>query len=276
VKRIGLAVMVVGLVGLVAADVQAHRCLTQDDSGSRSLRPGGASGGTSEARLWLASYPLLPAGSVRVENVQGDITIEGWDRAEVQVAVIKKAGGPEANPDDVHIDVESHAQRLVLRTVYPGQSAESVRVDYRLRVPRQVRLERLRTVDGSIKVKQIEGSVDARTLNGNIEQLEVSGSVVARAINGNIAVALRALPEPPAPVDLDTVNGSVFLSLPSQANADLQLSTVAGRVDSRYTFTVSDVPGDTTWRSRLGRGGTVVRLRTIRGDIRVTENEELL
>lgn len=275
-KRIALAVMAVGLVGLVTPDVQASRCLAQDDLTGRSLRLGGAGGGAPEARLWVARYPLMPAGSVAVENIQGDIEVEGWDRAEVQVAVIKKAAGPAANPDDVHIDVESHDRRLVLRTVYPGQSGESVRVDYRLRVPRQVRLERLRTVDGSIKVKQIEGSVDARTLNGNIEQMNVSGSVVARAINGNIAVALRALPEPPARVQLDTVNGHLFLSLPSQANADLQLSTVAGRVDSRYTFTVSDVPGDTTWRTRLGRGGTVVRLRTIRGDIRVTENDELL
>ena len=275
-KRIALAVMAVGLVGLVAPDVRANRCLVQDDPAGRSLRPGGVSGGTSEARLWLASYPLMPAGSVVVENVQGDIDIEGWDRAEVQVAVIKKAGGPGANPDDVHIDVESQDRRLVLRTVYPGQSTEPVRVDYRLRVPRQVRLERLRTVDGSIKVKQIEGSVDARTLNGNIEQVDVSGSVVARAINGNIAVSLRALPEPTGQIHLDTVNGHLFLSLPAKANADLQLSTVAGRVDSRYTFTVSDVPGDNMWRTRLGRGGTVVRLRTIRGDIRVTENEELL
>jgi hypothetical protein len=276
VKRIALAVMAVGLAGLITPDAQADRCLVQDDLAGRSLRLGGAGSGAPEARLWVARYPLMPGGSVSIENIQGDIDIEGWDRAEVQVAVIKEAPGPTANPDDVHIDVESRDRRLVLRTVYPGQSDGSVRVDYRLRVPRQVQLERLRTVDGSIKVKQIEGSVDARTLNGNIEQMNVSGSVVARAINGNIAVSLRALPEPPAPIQLDTVNGHLFLSLPSQANADLQLSTVAGRVDSRYTFTVSDVPGDTTWRTRLGRGGTVVRLRTIRGNIRVTENEELL
>ena len=217
----------------------------------------------------------LPA-AVIIENIQGDIIVEGWDRAEVQVAVIKKAGGPDANPDDVHIAVESRDQRLVLHTVYAGQATEPVRVDYRLRVPRQVRLKRLRTVDGSIKVQQIEGSVDARTLNGDIEQSNVSGSVVARALNGSIAVSLRALPDPPGLISLDTVNGYLLLDQPSGANADLQLSTVAGRVDSSYTLTVSDVPGDTTWRARLGRGGTVVHLRTIRGDIRVTENEELL
>ena len=275
-KRIGLAVMVLGLVGLVALDVQANRSLMQDDSLVRALRPEGGGGGTSGARVWEARYRLLPAGSVIIENIQGDIIVEGWDRAEVQVAVIKKAGGPDANPDDVHIAVESRDQRLVLHTVYAGQATEPVRVDYRLRVPRQVRLKRLRTVDGSIKVQQIEGSVDARTLNGDIEQSNVSGSVVARALNGSIAVSLRALPDPPGLISLDTVNGYLLLDLPSGANADLQLSTVAGRVDSSYTLTVSDVPGDTTWRARLGRGGTVVHLRTIRGDIRVTENEELL
>jgi DUF4097 and DUF4098 domain-containing protein YvlB len=149
-------------------------------------------------------------------------------------------------------------------------------VDYRLWVPRQVRLERLQTIAGNIGVHGIEGSVDARTLSGNIEERNISGSVVAAAINGSVAVSFRALPEPAAPVRLDTVNGHIFLSLPPGANADLQLSTVAGRIDSKYVFAVSDVPGDTSWRTRLGRGGVQVRLRTVRGNIRVTESEELL
>lgn len=232
--------------------------------------------GAQEQQVWSARYPLPPAGVVAVENVQGDIDVEAWDRAEVKVAVVKTALGLGANPDDVRIEGESSSRALTLRTLYLGQADEPVRVDYRLRVPRQVRLERLRTVEGSITVREIEGSVDSSTLNGNIEQRNISGSVVARAINGNVAVSLRALPERAAPVQLDTVNGHIFLSLPARANADLLLTTVAGRVDSCYTFTVSDVPGDTTLRTRLGRGGTTVRLRTIRGDIRVTENEELL
>jgi hypothetical protein len=229
-----------------------------------------------EQQVWSARYPLPPAGIVAVENVQGDIDVEAWDRAQVEVVVVKTSLGPYANPDDVRIEVESTGRALTLRTLYLGQAGEPVRVDYRLRVPRQVRLERLRTVEGSITVREIEGSVDASTLNGNIEQRNISGKAVARALNGNVAVSLRALPEPAAPVQLETVNGHIFLSLPSGTNADLLLTTVAGRVDSRYTFTVSDVPGDTTLRTRLGRGGTAVRLRTIRGDIRVTENEELL
>jgi hypothetical protein len=229
-----------------------------------------------EQQVWSARYPLPPGGSVAVENVQGDIDIEAWDRAEVEVVVVKTALGLGANPDDVRIEVESTGRTLTLRTVYVGQAAGPVRVDYRLRVPRQVRLERLRTVEGSIRARGIEGSVDASTLNGNIEQRDISGSVVARALNGNITVSLRALPERAAPVQLDTVNGHIFLALPAKANADLQLSSVAGRIDSKYVFAVSELPGDISWHTRLGRGGVPVRLRTVRGNIRVTESEELL
>jgi len=229
-----------------------------------------------EQEVWSGRYPFPPGGSVAVENVQGDIDVEAWDRAEVEVVVVKTALGLGANPDDVRIEVESNGRALTLRTLYVGQADEPVRVDYQVRVPRQVRLERLRTVEGSIRARGIEGSVDASTLNGNIEQRNISGSVLARAINGSVAVSLRALPDRAAPVQLDTVNGHIFLSLPSQANADLQLSAVAGRIEGNYAFTVSDVPGDTSWRTRLGRGGVQVRLRTVRGNIRVTESEELL
>jgi hypothetical protein len=229
-----------------------------------------------EQQVWNSRYPFPPAGVVAVENVQGDISVTAWDRAEVEIVVVKTASGPDADPDDVRIEVESHGRALAFRTLYVGQTGDRVRVDYRLRVPRQVRLERLRTVEGSITVREIEGSVDASTLSGNIEQRDISGSVVASALNGNVAVSLRALPEPATPVRLDTVNGHIFLALPARANADLQVSTVAGRIDSQYVFAVSEVPGDSSWHTRLGRGGVQVRLRTVRGNIRVTESEELL
>lgn len=232
--------------------------------------------GAQEQEVWSGRYLLLPGGVVAVENVQGDIAVEAWDRAEVEAVAVKTASGPHADPDDARIEVESRDRALRLRTVHSGASEGAVRVDYRLRVPRQVRLERLQTVAGNIVVGGIEGSVDARTLNGNIEQRNISGSVVATAINGSVAVSFRALPEPTAPVRLDTVNGHIFLSLPPGANADLQLSTVAGRIDSKYAAAVSDTLGDTSWRTRLGRGGVQVRLRTVRGNIRVTESEDLL
>ncbi len=223
-----------------------------------------------------ARYPFPPGARLAVENVQGNIEVEAWDRAEIEVTSIKTALGPGSRVDDVRIAFDFGRRGLTIRTIYLSDSEAPVRVDYRLRVPRQVRLDHLRTVEGDIHVRDVEGSVDARTLNGSIEGLDVTGRVLASAINGNVAVSFRALPERTAPLRLETLNGNVDLVLPASANADLELSTVAGRVEGNYVFVASAIPGDNTRRARVGQGGVLVRLRTVRGNIRLAEREDLL
>ena len=227
-------------------------------------------------RAWYGRYPLPVGGSVAVENVQGEISVEGWDRAEVEITAAKIGTGRGDHLDDVRVVTELGFQSLKFRTVYPPRLDEPVRVNYRLRVPRQVRLSSLRTLEGSIAVRNVEGSVDARTLSGNIEQMGVTGRVVARALTGSILVSLRALPAGTAPLLLDTVNGNVVLLLPPRPNADLELSTVAGTIEGNYAFQISSIPGDTTRRTRLGLGGVTISLRTVRGSIRVAEQDDLL
>lgn len=227
-------------------------------------------------RAWYGLYPLSPGGSVAVENIQGEVSVEGWDRAEVEITAAKIGSGQGDNLEGVRVVTEIGDRSLKFRTVYPPHLEKPVRVNYCLRVPRQVRLSSLRTLEGNIAVHDVEGSVDARTLSGNIEQMDVTGRVVARALTGSILVSLRALPVGTAPLLLDTVNGNVVLLLPPRANADLELTTVAGTVEGNYAFQISSIPGDSTRRTRVGLGGVTVSLRTVRGSIRVAERDELL
>jgi len=230
-----------------------------------------------QTERWTTSYPL-PAGSrLSVDNVQGSIWVEGWDRAEVELTVKKSAEGASARLSDVEIIVESQDDSLGVETRYSGNSDEPVAVDYCLRVPRQVHLDGLRTVNGDITVRNVEGFIDAQTLNGNVKQTGVAGSVLAHTVNGSIDVALRALPEVPESVQLETINGDLRLLLPAAANAELELSTVAGRIVSNLPMPARVLAGDSSSaRARLGRGGVNIRLRTIRGNIKVTESGDLL
>jgi hypothetical protein len=227
-------------------------------------------------QAWYGRYPLPAGGSVAVENVQGDVIVEGWDRAEVEVTATKIGAGQGSHLDGVRVVTEVGNQSLKFRTVYPPQTKGPVRVNYRLRVPRQVWLSSVRTLEGNITVRHVEGPVDARTLSGNIEQTDVTGRVVARTLTGSIMVSLRALPPRTAPLLLDTVNGNVVLLLPPRSNADLELNTVAGTIEGNYAFEISSTPGDTTRRARLGLGGVTISLRTVRGSIRVAERDDLL
>ncbi len=225
---------------------------------------------------WTANYRLEPGGRVSVTNVLGSIEVEGWDRNEVELTAVVTTMGEEAALGEVRIRVEPRSDSLEVRTLYRGQSEEPVSVDYHLRLPRQARLESLQTVNGDIVVRNVEGWVAARTLNGSIEESGIAGSVVASTVNGSIRVALRAMPGREGAVELETLNGSLDLLLPAQANADVDLSTVAGRIESGVVFEASGATSGTAVRTRLGRGGVRVRLRTVRGDIRVSEGEGVL
>ena len=116
--------------------------------------------------------------------------------------------------------------------------------------------------------------MEARNLHGDIEGINVSGSVVAHALTGNILISLRALPDRRLPLQLATINGNVDLLMPAQANADLELSTVAGNIVGDYPFQVSSIPGDSTRHAQVGAGGVRVELRTVRGNIRVGQRDE--
>ncbi|MGH9862907.1 MAG: hypothetical protein ACRD35_05725 [Candidatus Acidiferrales bacterium] len=224
---------------------------------------------------WTTNYPLPAGGRISLANVQGSIWIEAWDRAEVELSVRKATAGTNERLAEVEVAVERGRDWLRIQTVYQG-NAEPVRVEYRLRVPRQVRLEELRTVNGDVVVRDVEGVVEARTLNGHIEETGVVGSVAAHSVNGNITVALRRLPEPTGRLVMETINGDLRLLLPASSQADLEMSTVAGQIESDLALSARAVPGETTLRARLGRGGVPARLRTIRGNIYVGENQDQL
>jgi len=224
----------------------------------------------------VSHYPLVPGGTVSIENVHGGIEVEGWDRSEVEVVVTKSAHGAPAQLDGVRIIVEASERSLSLYTLYPENSSTPVEVDYRLRVPREVSLARLRTVYGGVKVRDVEGPASLRTLNGNIELINVTGRIKAGAVNGTIVASVRALPDSTAGLNLETLNGDLFLLLPARPNADLELSAVAGEVRGQYAWQANQTAGDNSKKTRLGKGGPLVRLRTIRGNIRVEEMEDVL
>jgi len=233
-----------------------------------------ASGGSRN--VWSARFALPLGGVLAVENVHGTVSVEGWERPEVAVTATKTALAPTDRLDDVRVSAESGAGFLRLRTLYPNNLDEPIRVDYVLQVPRRVRIEGIRTLVGDINVRDLEGRVDARTLLGNITEQDVAGAIVAHSLTGNIAVSLRALPDPSTPLLLDTVNGNLDLLLPPKADANLELRTVSGRIEGKYLFEASAAPGDRTRRAQVGRGGVRVRLQTIRGSIRVGERDDLL
>jgi hypothetical protein len=220
-------------------------------------------------QVFQQTYPLAPGGSFLLENVNGSVRVEGWDRNEVEVRAVKMAERNPENVDDVKIDVESNPGQVAVRTRYQqGQSAE-VAVEYHVFVPNWVLLSGVGTVNGSVSVSGVSGGGDLRSVNGNVEVLNSSGRFSAKTTNGNLHLDLRQLGEG-APMDIETVNGSVTLGLPSDARANLNVLNMNGKFSSELPMTsTAGSPAARAFRAKLGTGGGEILVRTVNGGIRL-------
>jgi DUF4097 and DUF4098 domain-containing protein YvlB len=217
--------------------------------------------------IFQQTYPLAAGGSFLLENVNGSVQVEGWDRNEVEVRAMKLTTKSQADADGVKIDVENDPGQVAVRTRYPqGQSGE-VAVEYHVFVPTRVLLSGVDTVNGSVRVSGVDGGGDLRSVNGNVEVVDSSGRFSAKTTNGNLRLELRRLSEG-APMDIETVNGSVTLGLPSDAHADLNVLNMNGSFSSELPITAKDgSPSGRVFRAKLGTGGGEILVRTVNGGI---------
>src|SRR5438445_9898340 len=96
------------------------------------------------------SYPLQPGGSLELQNVNGTIEVQGWDRNEVEVHAVKTAKQKESDLDRVSIEVDAKPNAVSVTTRYPQNEGVEVTVEYTVHVPHGARVEHLATVNGAL------------------------------------------------------------------------------------------------------------------------------
>lgn len=201
-------------------------------------------------RQWLhtASGDCLveaAGGTVEVATASGDARVRGPGRAIVRTTsgdIRAASEGPlEARTSSGDVDVESAADSLVISTS-----------------------------SGDITVDDARNGLSAATSSGSIDVASAAGAVDLRSTSGEVSVVLRA---PLARASASSTSGSVELGLPPGLDATLELSTTSGDIEC-------DVPvillghGRQHLNAKYGRGGAVVKARTVSGDIHVTSGGE--
>lgn len=222
-------------------------------------------------QTFLQTYPLTADGSFRLENINGSVRVEGWERDEVEVRAIKTSVSDPRDADRVKIEVSTQPGAVVVHTRYPQGTGVEVAVEYVVHVPYRALLGAVETVNGSVVVRGVEGGGDLRSVNGDVQVLDSSGRFSAKTTNGNLRLQLRQLVDGD-PMNFETVNGSVVLGLPSNAHADLKILSMNGEFSSELPVTSTmGSPAARAFRARLGSGsgGGQISVRTVNGTIRL-------
>ncbi len=214
------------------------------------------------------TYPVASAATVSLENVNGDVSIDVWDRDEVQVRAVKRASSPELL-EKLKIDVTATDASVRIETDYERTNEHGSRsVDYTLTVPRNARIDDVELVNGNLTVTGVAGGVDADCVNGEIVVRDVSGGIELESVNGSIECSTGSYLGDS--VSLAAVNGTIDLYLAPGANADVTAETVNGTISNDLGFEVRKGKYvGANMNGTIGGGGTLVELETVNGAIAV-------
>jgi DUF4097 and DUF4098 domain-containing protein YvlB len=219
------------------------------------------------------TYALNADGRVELENINGAVHISTWDQNEVKVDAVKYADVKE-RLDEARIEVDSDKNYLSIRTKYRdhdlrfslGSRNNPASVEYTLTVPRTVRLDEVKLINGSLDVTGVSGEVRASCINGRLEAHNLSGRAELSTINGHLDARFDQLSG--SSVELKSVNGSLELTIPSDSKAEIEASTVSGGIENDFGLRVNHhrVVGHDL-RGELGSGGPRIKLENVNGRI---------
>lgn len=220
-------------------------------------------------------YALNPGGRVELRNVNGNVQISAWDRNEVKVDAVKRAGNKQ-RLDEARIVVEANADRIAIHTEYPdndltftsGDMNNPASVEYVLTVPRGARLDRIELVNGGLEISGVTGEVRASCVNGKLAARDLQGDSRLSTVNNRVEVSFSRMPS--SRIALKSVNGAVELTIPSDANAEVTAKTVNGSIDNDFGLHVHHgryIGHD--MRGQIGSGGPRIELDNVNGRIEV-------
>ena len=240
------------------------------------------------------SVEFASGGRLTIVNVNGNITVNSWDRHEVKMKAMKRARAEDEDEarlllEKTTVQFDRTEQGIDIRTAAPKKPGRNrnISVNYSLTVPKEIDLE-LKTVNGRVDVDDVSGAVDAKTTNGRIGLtgivgtiqakttngkiglLEVLGPIRAKTTNGSIKAEVGGSGEQQHEIRAATTNGGIEVTLPKGLKANLKASTVNGKIDSDFPVTVKGLISKSV-DGAINGGGELIHLKTVNGSIRLKE-----
>ncbi len=226
------------------------------------------------------SYVFADDGRVSVENINGNVTVIGGPGNTVEIVAIKKAGKQE-DLDNLEINIDHSEDTIRIETVHPDTGARgwfnwgnnhSGSVNYTIKVPSNVNLESIESVNGNLEISGVSGVVKASTVNGKITASDLSANTSIETVNGSVNASFASL-SGQQKASCESVNGKLVINLPHDANATVTAETINGGIDgsdfglkSNKGFVGRDLEGD------IGDGSARLALSTVNGAIKIRSN----
>ncbi|HNQ78482.1 MAG TPA: DUF4097 family beta strand repeat-containing protein [Acidobacteriota bacterium] len=241
-------------------------------------------------------FPFPKSGKLTIENVNGRIIVEQWEKDSVKIEAVKTAkGSSDENTrkalQDTKVEFLAEGGNVSVTVRHPQSGSffswlwgtnASVEVAFRVWAPASSKLS-LSSVNGDVQVSVKGADVEAETVNGSVTIKgsslvtisTVNGSidfdsdnlVNVESVNGQINAVLRS--DKPKNGTLEVVNGSIVVKLPAGSSFSVTTETVNGSIESDFP----EVTGSRREKSGdIGSGGDKLSIETVNGSIEIRKN----
>lgn len=209
-----------------------------------------------------------PSTRIRVRTLNGRIRITRGSAGQVRLTAIKKTrafSSPRRLLKDITIKVERTPDSLAIAAEHPASSLSRMYgTEFHLAVPAASTLD-LGTKNGSIRLSEIGGEVEAETKNGSITVVDATGKVRLSTMNGSIkargfitelaahtrngSVSVNVQQAPSAPAPAPPKARPATLAPPPSAAAPPSPRAAAPSQPAGRTAAKDDEAGKADWKS---------------------------
>ena len=142
-------------------------------------------------------------------------------------------------------------------------------IEYHLTVPRNAVLNEIETVNGSVRISNTTNLVKASAVNGGVTATNLRGTTNLSTVNGTVEADFDQL-QTGSKITLETVNGNVNLTIPSDANATFRADSLNGPITNDFGLPVRK--GQYVGRDlygKVGSGDVQIRLNSVNGPLSI-------
>ena len=155
-------------------------------------------------------------GTVNVSNISGSVTVEGWDRNQVEVTGELGNGVKE-------LIFERSGKEIVIKVKVPRFNTRDASATLMIHVPQNSALE-VSTVSANIDAKGVQGAQELQSVSGNVTTISYGASIELGTVSGDVTVSGNGTA---ADVELGSVSGDIHAT---NLGGELSGGTVSGDV----------------------------------------------
>lgn len=218
------------------------------------------------------SFDAGANGRLTLTNINGDVIVTGYDGKTIEVDAVKYASSEE-RMDDILIKSAMKDGHVTIEVNLDSDDWNEdghASVEFRIRVPKGTRIEELELVNGDLGLEGITGRVEASSVNGDVTAEKLGGDADLSAVNGDVYMAVTGTV---SSIKLHSVNGTVELVIPRDANARVSASTVHGSIRGTGEIRAEQNYVGSSLTSVLGKGEGRIDLDTVNGNIRISHGD---